>query len=224
MSFADGLQGNGPMNEGAGPEDLEELPSPNDLVVLKAIGEDADARELSFQGIKRKLGLHQETLSRSLHRLQRDGFVERLDHAYRISQKGILTIGDEKSRLPKIRKLDPVDPYSVSLLRAKLPPDVNTSDLVNSLSFKWFGNLRWLGSTLTPDSATLNWITDDSGEKISVRIKDDVLTIETYPSSADSISDATRSAFELFDHVSRALKNAGRSSSSNQSRFSGGAA
>jgi len=222
MSFGGGLQGNGPLDDEPELEDFEDRPSQNDLVVLKALGEDADARELSFQGIKRKLGLHQETLSRSLHRLQRDGFVERLDHAYRISPKGILTIGDDKSRLPAVGKLDPVDPYSISLLRAKLPPDVNTSDLVNSLSYKWFGNLRWLGSTLTPESATLSWITDDSGQKISVRIKDDVLTIETYPSSADSISDASRSAFELFDHVSRALKTAGRSSI--QPGFSGRAA
>ncbi len=113
--------------------DLDDRPSENDLVILKALGEDEDARELSFQGIKRKLGLHQETLSRALHRLQRDGFVERLDHAYRISPKGILTIG-EVNKIPTLAKLEPVNPYSVSLLRARLPPDINKTDLVNSLS------------------------------------------------------------------------------------------
>jgi hypothetical protein len=98
------------------------------------------------------------------------------------------------------------------LLRAKLPPDVNIQDLVDSLSFKWFGNLRWLGSTQTPESATRSWITDDTGQKISVRIRDDVLTIETFPSAtADSLSAASRSAFELFDHVSKALKSSDRS-------------
>src|SRR5579862_1000415 len=152
MSLADNFDEDSPVVRGL--EDLER-PSDNDLVILRAIGEDHDASELSFQGIKRKLGLHQETLSRSLHRLQRDGFVERLDHAYRISPKGVHTIGDDKSRLNPLSKMEPVDPYSVSLLRAKLPSDVSTSELVNSLSFKWFGNLRWLGSTQTPESATL---------------------------------------------------------------------
>ncbi len=57
----------------------------------------------------------------------------------------------------------------------------------------------------------MNWITDESGLKISVGIKEDVLTIETFPTGSDSISEATRSAFELFDHVSKALKGAGRS-------------
>ena len=104
------------------------------------------------------------------------------------------------------------DPYSVSLLRARLPSDVNVSELVNSLSYKWFGNLRWLGSTQAPDSATLSWMTNDSGLKISIRIKEDVLTIETFPLGSNSVSDAARSAFELFDHVSKALKGSTRSS------------
>lgn len=209
MSFGGDYQTSVPMDAGS-LEDLEDRPSPNDLAVLKAIGEDEDARELSFQGIKRKLGLHQETLSRSLHRLQRDGFVERLDHAYRISPKGILTIDGEKEK--KIPAIEQIDPYSVSLLRARLPPDINVSELVNTLSYKWFGNLRWLGSTQTPDSSTLSWMTDDTGLKILVRIKEDVLTIETFPTGPESISEATRSAFELFDHVSKALKGVARSS------------
>ncbi len=203
MSFPEGIQS--PNLAEGDFEDLEERPNPNDLVVLRALSEDEDTRDLSFQGIKRKLGLHQETLSRSLHRLQRDGFVERLDHAYRISPKGITSIAGEKPKISSM-KLDPVDPYSVSLLRARLPPDINVTELINSLSFKWFGNLRWLGSTQTPDSATLSWMTDDTGLKISIRIKEDVLTIETFPTSSDSISEATRSAFELFDHVSKTLK------------------
>jgi hypothetical protein len=212
MSFPEGYPSADSI-EGDYSEELEERPSPNDLVVLRALNEDEDARELSFQGIRRKLGLHQETLSRSLHRLQRDGFVERLDHAYRISPKGITSIGGERPKLSSM-KLDPADPYAVSLLRARLPPDINISELVNSLSYKWFGNLRWLGSTQTPESATLSWITDDTGLKISVRIKDDILTIETFPMGSDSVSEATRSAFELFDHVSKGLKGTLRGSSS----------
>jgi DNA-binding Lrp family transcriptional regulator len=209
MSFIEDYPG----SEVARGLDELERPSDNDLVILKAIGEDEDARELSFQGIRRKLGLHQETLSRALHRLQRDGFVERLEHAYRISPKGISTIGDNKSALSP--KMEMGDPYSVSLLRARLPSDVDIPELVNSLSYKWFGNLRWLGSTQAPDSATLSWMTNDSGLKISIRIKEDVLTIETFPLGSTSVSDAARSAFELFDHVSKALKGSSRSSSSN---------
>ncbi len=194
-------------NFGAG-QDIDgfssiELPSPNDLVILKAIGDDDAEQNLSFQGIRRKLGLHQETLSRALHRLQRDGYVERLEHAYRISEKGLNTIMHAQPRVGTI--VEQNDPYSVVLLRAVLPPDLNVNSLVDSLSFRWFGNLRWLGSTQTPDSLALSWITNESGLKISVRVKDGTLTIETIPKDSNSISDASRSAFALFDHISKAL-------------------
>src|ERR1700674_4575585 len=120
MSFVDSYNSDNSVARGL--EGLER-PSDNDLVVLKAIGEDDVAQELSFQVIKRKLGLHQETLSRALHRLHRDGFVERLDHAYKISPKGLSTISHGKLGVQP--KIEAIDPYSVSLLQAKLPADVN---------------------------------------------------------------------------------------------------
>jgi len=205
---------NFPIGQDVSETDPLELPSANDMVILKAIGDDVAAQNLSFQGIRRKLGLHQETLSRALHRLQRDGYVERLEHAYRISQKG-LTVTQTQPRLRG--GLEGGDPYSVTLLQAVLPQDLNVNALVDSLSYKWFGNLRWLGSTQSPNSSTLSWMTSETGLKISVRIKDDALSIETYPRDSNSISDATRSAFELFDHVSRALKSSDRVS---EARFS----
>lgn len=186
-------------------QDIEnpELPSVNDLEILHAIGDDIDVRELSFQGIRRKLGLHQETLSRALHRLQRDGYVERLEHAYKVSLKGMNTIlsGHHQSTA----KAAP-GPYSVVLLNAILPNDLNVQKLIDSLSFRWFGNLRWLGSTMSAESATLSWITNETGLKISMRIRDNAVAIETYPRDSASIAEATRSTYDLFDHISRALR------------------
>ncbi|MHB2036814.1 MAG: MarR family transcriptional regulator [Nitrososphaerales archaeon] len=205
---------NFPIGQDVAEMDTPELPSANDMVILKAIGDDDAAQNLSFQGIRRKLGLHQETLSRALHRLQRDGYVERLEHAYRISQKGLVVTQMQ----PRLKGgLEGSDPYSVTLLKAVLPQDLNVNALVDSLSYKWFGNLRWLGSTQSPNASTLSWMTSETGLKISVKIKDDTLYIETYPRDSNSISYATRSAFELFDHVSRALKSSDRVS---EARFS----
>ena len=201
------LEDNFDIGQDASGIDALELPSANDFAILRAMGDDDGAQDISFQGIKRKLGLHQETLSRALHRLQRDGYVERLEKAYRISQKGISTISQVQ---PRTHRLEASDPYSVTLLHAILPQGFNVDSLVDSLSYKWFGNLRWLGSTQSPNSTTLSWMTNESGLKISVKVKDDTLTIETYPRDSRSISDATRSAFELFDQVSRALKSSDR--------------
>lgn len=189
------------------PPELAELPSPSDLAILKAIGGDDDAQQFSFQGIRRKLGLHQETLSRALRRLQRDGYIEKLEHSYTISEKGQTTISTGK-RIDELT--GERDSYPVVLLQSVLPSELNLQQLVDSMSYKWFGNLRWLGSSSRSGITTLSWITSESGLTISVKIKDDTLTIETYPRTSSSISEATKCAFELFDHLSRALKSSDR--------------
>ncbi len=185
-----------------------DLPSQNDLIILEAIGGDSDAQNISFQGIKRKLGLHQETLSRALHRLQRDGFIERLDHqGYRISNKGRLVIlGDRNPSTTLHVRGDEQQHYPVSILTARLPEDANAQDIVSSLSYRWFGNLRWLGFGESNGAMTMSWITNESDLKLTVKIKDDSLTIESYAESPDSFSQAVRSAYDLFDHVTRAFR------------------
>lgn len=208
MSFA------GEFHEGQSrPEFNEmELPSENDLAVLNALGLDEDVKDLSFQGIKRKLGLHQETLSRSLHRLQRDGYVEHLDQAYRISPKGLQTISLNRDWAGI--KHNSRDTSVTPVLRAMLPNDVNIPELVNSLSYKWFGNLRWLGSVQTADSTTLTWITNDNAQKISVKISNDLLLIETAGRSPTLVSQAIPSSYEIFDQVWKSIKSLNRSPSS----------
>ena len=181
-----------------------ERPSENDLLILRAIGGDSDAQNVSFQGIKRKLGLHQETLSRALHRLSRDGFIERLEQGYRISNKGRASIVSETPILAEPDYFG--DRYPISVLSAMLPEDVNVQDVVASLSYKWFGNLRWLGFGESRDSTTMSWITSDSDLKLTVKIKGDALTIESFANKAGAATKAIMSAYELFDHVTKVLK------------------
>ncbi len=194
------------LNEGQNLLALEEveLPSQNDLLVLEAIGGDSDAQNVSFQGIKRKLGLHQETLSRSLHRLQRDGYIERSQHGYKISTKGrkVTTLDGTYSGKKNAER----DRYPVSILKAMLPEDAKVQDIVSSLSYRWFGNLRWLGFGESDGSTTMSWITADSSLTITVKILEDSLNIESYAKDSGSMSLAIRSAYELFDHITKAFK------------------
>lgn len=182
-------------------EDIE-LPSQNDLLVLEAIGGDSDAQNVSFQGIKRKLGVHQETLSRALRRLERDGYIERLGQGYRISSKGRRVTPLEVS----LKKNSEKDHYPVSILKAMLPEDVKAEDIVSSLGYKWFGNLRWLGFGKYDGATTMSWITSDSNLKITVKILEDSLNIESFANDSQSISLAIKSAYDLFDHITKAFK------------------
>ncbi len=185
-----------------------DLPSSNDFSILNALGSEVDAQDLSFQGIKRKLGLHQETLTRALRRLQRDGYIEHFDHTYRISPKGLETITMSNG----IKGSDPTLPSTAvtPILQAMLPTDVNVGELANSLSYKWFGNLRWLGSMRTLDATTLTWIVNDTMQKITCKISRNSLTIGTTAGNNFSTSRIVPSVYEIFDQVWKSLKTMNR--------------
>src|SRR3989304_7570286 len=51
--------------------------------------------QVAFQGIRRRLGIHPEQLSRALHRLSEDGFVERTEHGDRVTAKGLTVLSPD---------------------------------------------------------------------------------------------------------------------------------
>ncbi len=184
-------------------DDIDE-PSANDLIVLQALRasfDEADSGHISFQGIKRKLGMHQETLSRSLQRLERDGFVVKETKEYAISQKGEQII----SRRSKIAP-DHSEAYSIPILRTMLPLDTDPSSLEASLSHKWFGNLRWFGSSRSEDGSILTWITQDGKMRLNTKISDGYITIECEAISATAMSEAVKAAYAIFHQVSEAVR------------------
>ncbi|MGI0049673.1 MAG: MarR family transcriptional regulator, partial [Nitrososphaera sp.] len=58
----------------------------NDNKILSVLNEAGS--NYSFKGLMRKLGLHQQSLSRALHRLEEMGLVERSPVGYRLSRDG----------------------------------------------------------------------------------------------------------------------------------------
>ncbi len=188
-------------------EETMEVPSGNDLVVLEALdGSFEDAGSISFQGIKRKLGLHQETLSRSLRRLERDGLIDKSDHDYRISKRGTEILSRNKTKTAHSVR-DAILP--IPILRTILPPDATELELERALSHKWFGTLRWYGSSHNEDGTVLAWTTDDGKLRLSARISDGYLAVESQATTKESMDTAIRAAYEIFDHISKAFKHRG---------------
>jgi len=182
-----------------------EVPSGNDLAVLQELADSfGDIGAVSFQGIRRKLGLHQETLSRSLRRLERDGLIDKSDHDYKISKKGseILSHGKRKHGSDSI----PSVAFPIPILRTILPPQATEFEIESALSHKWFGSLRWYGSSSGDDGTILSWTTDDGKLRLSARIADGYLTVESEATTKDSMDIAIKAAYEIFDHVSKAFK------------------
>jgi DNA-binding transcriptional ArsR family regulator len=185
-------------------EEPVEVPTGHDLAILEALGGSFDeAGAISFQGMRRKLGLHQETLSRALRRLERDGLVAKSEQDYKISKKGTEVLTRTKTKNSQAPR-DVLFP--IPILRTILPPDATELELEEALSHKWFGTLRWYGSSHNEEGTVLAWTTDDGKLRLSARIGDGYLTVESQATTKESMETAIRAAYEIFDHISRVFK------------------
>jgi hypothetical protein len=135
-------------------QELHDLDLRNaDLQVLDAF---QNQSSLAFQGLKRKLGMHQETLSRALHRLESDQLVERTQDGYRLTPRG--------SRIINV----PIRGASIKgnkILETYLPTDVPASEVISRLKYSWFSMLRWLGYSENNDEVILTWVSEDGSTR-----------------------------------------------------------
>jgi len=160
--------------------------------VLSLIDEEG-LTTFTFDGLKRRLGLHPETLSRILSRLEKEGMVKKTPEGYTVT--------------PKITKLK-IHPTrnetsSVSLLQTFLPSDMMTQKLIASLKGKWFGILRWLGISKNSDGVTLKWVTEDGGIQIAATISGTELNIEAKFLSDTNLNLALKAAYQLMAHIGK---------------------
>jgi len=161
-----------------------------DWQVLDAFHEPVSS--LAFQGLKRKLGMHQETLSRALRRLESDNLVERTEDGYRLTQRGseIIHVRDQPTKRSKI-------------LETYLPSDVPSSDVISRLKYSWFSTLRWLGSSGNNNESVLTWVTEDGSTQVRARFEGNRLSIEIGPENGETSNLAIKSAHELAARIIR---------------------
>ena len=156
--------------------------------VLSALSEEHKAT-YSFQGLRRKLGLHQEMLSRTLDRLEEQDLVEKTEDGYRIS------FDSHSSRFSHTGSAA----VEARAITAYLPHDVDPSFVLRNLKGRWFGEYRWLGYSSTSSATMMIWISDDGRVELRAKLLRNTLTIDAICGSAAEKERAIRSAFELFD-------------------------
>ncbi|HLA46889.1 MAG TPA: MarR family transcriptional regulator [Thermoplasmata archaeon] len=150
--------------------------------------------QVAFQGIRRRLGIHPEQLSRALHRLSEDGFVERTEHGYRVTAKALTVLSpDALTHTPE----------GLTVLETYLPADVVVRSLVDALQGRWFGPLRWFGFSEDEGELRLWWSTEDNAIQLEVRLHEGQLRIVAHLASRNRIDEAARHAYLLFEHLSR---------------------
>lgn len=162
----------------------------NDVLALLR---EEDLATFSFDGLKRRLGLHPETLSRILLRLEQEGIVEKKPEGYHVT-----------SRISEFLRIPAYDNESrVPLLQTFLPSDVSVPQLVSDLRGRWFGFLRWLGLSDNGGNVTLKWITEDGGIQVDANISEAALTIEAKFLQDKNMNMALKSSYQLLTHISR---------------------
>lgn len=148
----------------------------------------------TFEGLKRRLGLHPETLSRILTRLEQEGVIKKTAHGYTVTQ--------EITKRLKLHQAN-VSESRVSLLHTYLPSDMPVQHLVSNLRGKWFGLLRWLGLAENSDGVTLKWITEDGGIQIDAKITENALNIEAKFLHNHNLNRALKAAYQLMAYIGK---------------------
>lgn len=172
----------------SGLDDLRE----HDREVLEFLSRDPSA-QVAFQGIRRRLGIHPEQLSRALHRLAEDDLVQKTEVGYRVTAKA-LTILSPKDWAP--------ERTGATILQTYLPADVDVRAFVTSLRGSWVGPLRWYGVVESSEELRLSWALEDESVQLDVRIHGGQLMITANVEDPRRLDEATRLGHLLFRQIS----------------------
>ncbi len=178
----------------AGPSAREEIDDlrEHDREVLEFLSRDPSS-QVAFQGLRRRLGIHPEQLSRALHRLARDELVMRTELGYRVTPKAVSILS------PSAFERRP----GVTVLQTYLPADVDLLRLVAALRGTWIGPLRWYGLSETSDEMRMSWVLEDDGLELEVRIRAGHLAVLVNVEAPVRMDHATRLGHLLFQHIAR---------------------
>ncbi len=158
--------------------DPANVPGTLDERVVNTLSE-RDGR-FAFNGLRRALGAHPESLSRALRRLERSGTIARVDGGYRLIR------GHTES-------LDPVagiEPKVVA--RVALPRGVEAGEIQGALAGRWFSKLHWTGTVDDGEASWLVWSADGVAGHVMLVVKNDAMLVAV----EDSIDPSARAALE----------------------------
>lgn len=107
---------------------------------------------VTFQGLRRQLGVHQQALARTLRRLEQHGLIAHAGKGYQLTDAGFLAL---RSARPATEARP-----AIPVVHALLPPHVQPDAVASQLSRRWFGGLRWYGQSEGPGETSLHWMAD----------------------------------------------------------------
>ena len=135
----------------------------------------ASAGRLAFNGLRRTLGAHPESLARALRRLERAGVIVREDGGYMLRSE----------QSPPARARTHEDPGSRVVASVELPPGLGEQEVLGSLAGRWFGRLRWVGVYENPGDPWLVWSVSDGPGHVFLSVRRSTLRVLVDRTRAD---------------------------------------
>lgn len=160
--------------------------------VLKLLSSEQNAH-FSFQGLRRRLGLHQETLTRTLKRLEEAQVIERSPEGYKLKGTGnnySFTVGTNQS-------------LAKPIINAYLPSQIDVTVLFQRLRGRWFSSFRWLGYSHDGTQLSMSWISEDGRMQLQARISGGKITIGADSDEGQNESGQIAAAYQLFEHITK---------------------
>jgi DNA-binding HxlR family transcriptional regulator len=173
----------------------------NDNKILALLNEAGS--NYSFKGLMRKLNLHQQSLSRALHRLEEMELVEKSPVGYRLSKAGASAMSRiellQQQHKPKGREY-------MQLLQTYIPLNVKAPEVMRRLIGRWFKNLRWIGMIRSDTGYTLQWTSDDGSFQINLRLIADYIVIETNASTEKEKVQAMVGSYTIYEQITKVMQ------------------
>lgn len=180
----------------------------NDKKVLSVLNQDSDVADstCTFNGLARKLGMHQQSLSRALHRLESSGLVKKDGTGYRLS-KSLRTVLVQKSRLDieNLSKKISKNQQFVQVLQLYIPETVKVEEVVSRLVGKWFGNLRWIGLLEGDGGYVLQWASSDKFQ-VNLKVVSRYAIIESNAGSEKERAESMINAYRIFEQITKSMQ------------------
>ncbi|MCI4345706.1 MAG: hypothetical protein L3K07_02985 [Thermoplasmata archaeon] len=131
--------------------------------------------EITFNGMRRALAAHPESLTRALRRLSRDGRVLRETRGYRLGMPPALA-PTGKATVPGY-----AEPRRALVAEVRLPPAEPVPELLGRLAGRWFGQLRWVGTYDRPKEPLLVWSRADGRGQLLLGLRRGHLRVYAEP-------------------------------------------
>jgi DNA-binding Lrp family transcriptional regulator len=181
----------------------------NDKKVLSLLNQDGNLNDnkYTFNGLVRKLGIHQQSLARSLHRLESSGLIIKTDYGYKLT-KSLDSILIKKSRIDlenlSKRISNQYTPFE-QIIQMYIPTSVKVEEIVHKLLGKWFGTLRWIGIVEGDGGYVLQWSGSDMYQ-VNLRLVSRYAIVESNAQGVDLKSEATINAHKILEQIAKLLK------------------